>query len=83
MARRPRSAACVGSPDRDRGLICAQYVRLPAPAVEPYILRLTIDAGSAATKHGVLHTNFPLDDSDFERTRFHQRECVVRTDERG
>lgn len=55
-----------------------QYVRLPAPATEPYILRLTIDAGSAATKHGVLHTNFPLDDSDFERSKFHQRECVRR-----
>ncbi|KAH8914418.1 glycoside hydrolase family 133 protein [Atractiella rhizophila] len=56
-----------GSPSKERA-----YIRLPAP-FEPYILRFTIDAGSTASKGGILYTNFPLDGSPFERTKFHEQ----------
>ncbi|KAI5477588.1 glycogen debranching enzyme, glycoside hydrolase family 13 protein [Pseudohyphozyma bogoriensis] len=54
-----------GSPAKDKS-----YLRLPPP-FKPYILRITIDAGTAASKKGVLYTNFPLDGSDFVRSRYH------------
>lgn len=48
-----------------------QYIRLPPP-VEPYLLRISLAAGSLASKSGVLHTNFPLDGSEYDRERFHE-----------
>ncbi|QRV74089.1 4-alpha-glucanotransferase [Ceratobasidium sp. AG-Ba] len=44
-----------GGPNRERS-----YIRLP-PAYTPYVLRVTIDAGSPASLNGVFMTNFPLD----------------------
>jgi glycogen debranching enzyme len=49
-----------------------QYIRLPPPVV-PYVLRISLNAGSLASKAGVLLTNFPLDGSAFDREKFHQR----------
>ncbi|KAK4052230.1 bifunctional 4-alpha-glucanotransferase/amylo-alpha-1,6-glucosidase [Microbotryomycetes sp. JL221] len=53
-----------GSPNRDKTL-----VRLPPP-VTSYILRIQLDAGTTASRNGVLYTNFPLDKSKYERARF-------------
>jgi N-terminal domain from the human glycogen debranching enzyme len=50
-------------------------VRLP-PATIPYILRVTIDAGTPASKNGVFKTNFPLDGGPFARDHFAERKCV-------
>ena len=50
----------------------SQYIRLPPP-VTPYILRISINAGSLASKSGVLYTTFPLDGSPFDRTKFHKK----------
>ncbi|GAA5939281.1 hypothetical protein JCM1841_004844 [Sporobolomyces salmonicolor] len=44
-------------------------LRLPPPTA-PYVLRITIDAGTAASRNGVLHTNFPLDGKPFEREKW-------------
>ncbi|GAA5866533.1 hypothetical protein JCM1840_001348 [Sporobolomyces johnsonii] len=44
-------------------------LRLPPPTT-PYVLRITIDAGTAASRNGVLHTNFPLDGKPFEREKW-------------
>ncbi|GAA5998308.1 hypothetical protein JCM5350_002093 [Sporobolomyces pararoseus] len=55
-----------GSPAQAKTLL-----RLPPP-VTPYVLRITIDAGTAASRNGVLHTNFPLDGKPFERERWSQ-----------
>jgi hypothetical protein len=52
--------------------LACQYIRLPPP-VKPYYLRMSIQAGSLASKSGVLHTNFPLDGSAFEREKFHEK----------
>lgn len=49
-----------------------QYIRLP-PAYVPYILRVSLDAGTPASKNGVFKTNFPLDGGLFERDRFAER----------
>jgi len=46
-----------------------QLLRLPPP-VTPYVLRITIDAGTSASRNGILHTNFPLDGKPFERERW-------------
>lgn len=48
-----------------------QLLRLPPPTT-PYVLRITIDAGTAASRHGVLHTNFPLEGGAFERNKYSQ-----------
>ncbi|KAI6042102.1 glycoside hydrolase family 13 protein [Pisolithus marmoratus] len=48
------------------------YIRLP-PAYTPYILRVSLDAGTPASKNGVFKTNFPLDGGAFERDRFTER----------
>ena len=53
-------------------LFFIQYVRLP-PATTPYVLRLTIDAGTPASKNGVFKTNFPLDGGAFCRDSFTER----------
>jgi glycogen debranching enzyme len=50
-----------------------QYIRLP-PAYVPYILRVSLDAGTPASKNGVFKTNFPLDGGVFERNKFVERE---------
>ncbi|KAL0067147.1 bifunctional 4-alpha-glucanotransferase/amylo-alpha-1,6-glucosidase [Marasmius tenuissimus] len=57
-----------GGPHKDRS-----YIRLP-PAVVPYILRVSIDAGTPAAKNGVFKTNFPLDGGKFKRDRFTTRD---------
>ncbi|KAF9525972.1 glycoside hydrolase family 13 protein [Crepidotus variabilis] len=48
------------------------YIRLP-PAYTPYILRVSIQAGSPAAKNGVFRTNFPLDGGAFGRDKFTKR----------
>lgn len=52
-----------------------QLLRLPPPT-NPYVLRITIDAGTAASRNGVLQTNFPLDGGNFKRDRFSSVRCV-------
>ncbi|KAE8221765.1 hypothetical protein CF319_g4920 [Tilletia indica] len=49
------------------------YVRLPAPHPQPYILRFTLDAGTLASRDGVLYTNFPSPEAQgvFERSKFY------------
>lgn len=49
-----------------------QYIRLP-PAYVPYILRVSIEAGTPAARNGVFKTNFPLDGGTFGRDRFAKR----------
>ncbi|KAI0792141.1 glycoside hydrolase family 13 protein [Abortiporus biennis] len=56
-----------GGPNEDRS-----YMRLP-PAYRPYVLRVTLDAGTPAAKNGVFKTNFPLDGGRFARDRFTER----------
>ncbi|KAH9479582.1 Glycogen debranching enzyme [Psilocybe cubensis] len=48
------------------------YIRLP-PAYTPYILRVSIQAGTPAAKNGVFKTNFPLDGGAFARDRYAKR----------
>ncbi|KZP16628.1 glycoside hydrolase family 133 protein [Athelia psychrophila] len=50
----------------------SSYIRLP-PAYIPYILRVSIDAGTPASKNGVFKTNFPLDGGRFGRDQFTAR----------
>ncbi|KAG7093876.1 hypothetical protein E1B28_007515 [Marasmius oreades] len=57
-----------GAPHKDRS-----YIRLP-PAHVPYILRVSIDAGTPASRNGIFKTNFPLDGGKFKRDRFTTRE---------
>ncbi|KAG8736398.1 hypothetical protein FRC12_017623, partial [Ceratobasidium sp. 428] len=56
-----------GGPNRERA-----YTRLP-PAYTPYVLRVTIDAGSPASRNGIFMTNFPLDGGQFDRDRLVER----------
>ncbi|KAG5721186.1 Glycogen debranching enzyme [Termitomyces sp. T112] len=56
-----------GGPHKDRS-----YIRLP-PAYVPYILRVSIDAGTSAARNGVFKTNFPVDGGIFGRDRFAER----------
>ncbi|KAF9499398.1 glycoside hydrolase family 13 protein [Pleurotus eryngii] len=56
-----------GGPHKDRS-----YIRLP-PAYTPYILRVSIDAGTPASKNGVFKTNFPLNGGKFSRDRFAEK----------
>ncbi|KAG6854523.1 hypothetical protein C0991_005435 [Blastosporella zonata] len=56
-----------GGPHKDRS-----YIRLP-PACVPYILRVSIDAGTPAARNGIFKTNFPLDGGAFGRDRFAER----------
>ncbi|KAG6836985.1 hypothetical protein H0H93_016689 [Arthromyces matolae] len=56
-----------GGPHKD-----SSYIRLP-PAYVPYILRVSIDAGTPAARNGVFKTNFPLDGGVFGRDRFAER----------
>ncbi|KAJ7672627.1 glycoside hydrolase family 13 protein [Mycena rosella] len=56
-----------GAPHKDRS-----YIRLP-PAYVPYILRVSIDAGTPAARNGVFKTNFPLDGGKFGRDKFTKR----------
>ncbi|KDE06879.1 amylo-1,6-glucosidase [Microbotryum lychnidis-dioicae p1A1 Lamole] len=55
-----------GSPSKAKTLL-----RLPPPAA-PYILRIYIEAGTSASRNGSLYTNFPIDGSQYERTKLHQ-----------
>ncbi|KAJ7050913.1 glycoside hydrolase family 13 protein [Mycena amicta] len=57
-----------GAPHKDHSV----YTRLP-PAYSPYILRVSIDAGTPASKNGVFKTNFPLDGGKFGRNKFTER----------
>lgn len=47
-------------------------MRLP-PAYVPYILRVSLEAGTPASKNGVFKTNFPLDGGRFQRDTFVER----------
>lgn len=46
-----------------------QYIRLP-PAYTPYILRVSLEAGTPASRNGVFKTNFPLEGGRFDRNNF-------------
>ncbi|OBZ74017.1 Glycogen debranching enzyme [Grifola frondosa] len=56
-----------GGPNKD-----TSYVRLP-PAYTPYVLRVSLEAGTPASKNGVFKTNFPLDGGRFSRDRLAER----------
>ncbi|THH18461.1 hypothetical protein EW146_g2524, partial [Bondarzewia mesenterica] len=56
-----------GGPSKD-----IAYIRLP-PATTPYILRVSLDAGTPASKNGVFKTNFPLEGGKFDRDNFCER----------
>ncbi|KAF8892098.1 glycoside hydrolase family 13 protein [Infundibulicybe gibba] len=56
-----------GGPRKDHS-----YIRLP-PAYTPYILRVSLDAGTPAAKNGLFKTNFPLDGGAFGRDHFTER----------
>ncbi|KAI0352373.1 glycoside hydrolase family 13 protein [Trametes cingulata] len=56
-----------GGPNKDRA-----YMRLP-PAYTPYVVRVTLDAGTPASRNGVFKTNFPLDGGRFARDHFAER----------
>ncbi|KIJ65141.1 glycoside hydrolase family 133 protein [Hydnomerulius pinastri MD-312] len=56
-----------GGPNKERS-----YIRLP-PAYTPYILRVSLDAGTPASKSGIFKTNFPLDGGAFERDKYAER----------
>ncbi|KAI0731152.1 glycoside hydrolase family 13 protein [Earliella scabrosa] len=47
-------------------------MRLP-PAYVPYVVRVSLAAGTPATRNGVFKTNFPLDGGRFQRDRFAER----------
>ncbi|KIJ55238.1 glycoside hydrolase family 133 protein [Sphaerobolus stellatus SS14] len=53
-----------GGPNKARS-----YISLPPP-IRPYILRMTLDAGTPASRNAVLKTNFPLDGGSFLRDKF-------------
>jgi hypothetical protein len=61
---------------RVRKLMGMQYIRLP-PAYVPYVLRVSIDAGTPVSKNSIFKTNFPLDGGKFGRDRFAERKCVL------
>ncbi|ELU43609.1 glycogen debranching enzyme [Rhizoctonia solani AG-1 IA] len=62
-----------GGPNREAAVrLSLSYTRLP-PAYKPYILRVTIDAGSPASRNGAFKTNFPLDGGTFSRDHFVER----------
>ncbi|KAI1796664.1 glycoside hydrolase family 13 protein [Ganoderma leucocontextum] len=52
-------------------------MRLP-PAYTPYVLRVSLDAGTPASRNGVFKTNFPLDGGRFERDRFAERKLPTK-----
>ncbi|KAK0218056.1 glycoside hydrolase family 13 protein [Armillaria fumosa] len=56
-----------GGPHKD-----SSYIRLP-PAYSPYILRVSMNAGTPAARNGVFKTNFPLDGGKFGRDHFCER----------
>ncbi|KAH9945728.1 glycoside hydrolase family 13 protein [Amylocystis lapponica] len=56
-----------GGPNKDRA-----YVRLP-PAYVPYIVRVSLEAGTPASKNGLFKTNFPLDGGQFSRDKVVER----------
>ncbi|KAI9440605.1 glycoside hydrolase family 13 protein [Lactarius indigo] len=56
-----------GGPSKSR-----EYIRLPLADV-PYILRVSLEAGTPASRNGVFKTNFPLDGGVFDRNRFAER----------
>ncbi|EIW71077.1 hypothetical protein TREMEDRAFT_37541 [Tremella mesenterica DSM 1558] len=48
------------------------YIRLPAP-VRPYVLRLSLQPGTACTRNGVLKSDFPIDGGVFDRKSWSER----------
>ncbi|KAK2463702.1 hypothetical protein APHAL10511_004453 [Amanita phalloides] len=56
-----------GGPNKSRS-----YIRLP-PAYTPFILRVSLDAGTSASKNGTFKTNFPLDGGVFVRDKLTER----------
>ncbi|KAF9920504.1 hypothetical protein FBU30_009645 [Linnemannia zychae] len=49
----------------------ATYYRLPPP-IKPYVLRLKVIAGSLASNHGIVWTNYPPEGKQFQRNQFYQ-----------
>ncbi|KAI0923791.1 hypothetical protein AcV5_009241 [Taiwanofungus camphoratus] len=60
-----------GGPSKDTA-----YMRLP-PAYTPYVLRVSLEAGTPASKNGVFKTNFPLDGGQFSRHHFAERKLPI------
>ncbi|KAF8631846.1 hypothetical protein AX15_002119 [Amanita polypyramis BW_CC] len=56
-----------GGPNKSRS-----YIRLP-PAYTPFILRVSLDAGTPASRNGIFKTNFPLDGGVFSRDKITER----------
>ena len=50
-------------------------MRLP-PAYTPYVVRVSLDAGTPASRNGVFKSNFPLDGGRFQRDYFAERKYV-------
>ena len=50
-----------------------QYVRLPPPYPHPYILRLSLEPGTPASRNGVLKSDFPIDGGEFKRGKWAER----------
>jgi len=50
-----------------------QYIRLPPP-VRPYVLRLSLQPGTACTRNGVLKSDFPMDGGVFQRGEWKERQ---------
>ncbi|RKP10033.1 glucanotransferase domain of glycogen debranching enzyme-domain-containing protein [Thamnocephalis sphaerospora] len=48
-----------------------QYIRLPPPSEEGYILRFELPLGSDVGSHAALCTNYPADGDVFSRDQFH------------
>lgn len=51
-------------------IVDGKYIRLPAP-YQPYTLRLEVEGTSAICRNGSFKTNYPVDDSEFEREKMH------------
>ncbi|CAG8477962.1 4253_t:CDS:10 [Cetraspora pellucida] len=49
-----------------------QFIRLPPPT-KPYILRFSTRSDSLISKEGVLYTNHPLENAEFDRNKFYPR----------
>lgn len=49
-----------------------QFIKLPNPADEPYILRFVILSASDIVNQGALHCNVPPNGEEFSRTKFYE-----------
>ncbi|KAJ1730889.1 bifunctional 4-alpha-glucanotransferase/amylo-alpha-1,6-glucosidase [Coemansia biformis] len=49
------------------------FIRIPSVPGQSCALRFRILIGSTASTDAILHTNYPLDGSEYDRTRFHAK----------